>query len=130
MRSFRKTIDAIAKGKKQPKNFQPIVVERVQDGVGTFPIKSESARGTCVACAAETKWYCVGCHVNVCVNNISDGRKEKAKCGEFECNSMDLTIAPLPGSTAQPTLFNDCEFTSYRLLHQKALFKAAGANYK
>ena len=126
LRSYRKTIDAIAKGMRDPKNLQSLVVKRAQECVGSFPIKSESTRGTCVVCAAETKWFCVGCHVNVCVNNISDTRKHAAKYAKFECNSMDLTIAPLHGSIAQPKVIKNCEFTCFLLLHQNAIFDAVG----
>jgi len=128
-RSVRKTIDKLAKGIVKPKRNQQVVVDRVLNCTG-FPVWSENARGTCVICGAETLWYCIGCHVGICVNNIADDKKEKSKHVPFDCYEMDVTIAALPGSGAVPKSLSNVANSCYLLHHRAAIFKALGASNK
>jgi len=128
-RSIRKTIAKLEDGTKNPKPNQMLVVDRVRNCCG-FPIWSEETRGSCVVCGADTLWHCIGCHVNVCVNNISDEKKEKSKHEPFEYHQLDFTIAALPNSTAVPKRLRGVANTCYLLHHRAAIFKALGVSNK
>jgi len=126
-RSVRKTLARLEAGGAKPKRNQSMVMERVKNCTG-IPAWSPACRGYCIVCGTDTFWYCLGCHVNVCSNNISDEKKAKAKHTEFDCYEMDITIAALPGSGAAtkviPNVANTCCFHH----HRGAIFKTLRAS--
>jgi len=120
-RGIKKKFTRLLDGSDAPKGNQSLVVDRVRKCTG-IPVYRNNARGLCIICGKETYWYCMGCHVCLCMTDVSKAKN----ADDFDCFEMDITIPALQNSGAASKQFHSVN-KCYLHHHCMAIFDVIGA---